>query len=94
MIVPMKKVCIVVQDKYREEALKKLRAVGVVHLERRDAAIDANSNAMKLKTKVEDAMGLIQDFKPPKKKKEVIDPEEDRKGDLFRILNLQKRKKK
>jgi len=80
MIVPMKKVCIVVQDKYREEALKKLRAVGVVHLERRDAAIDANSNAMKLKTKVEDAIGLIQDFKPPKKKKGALVPEEARNG--------------
>jgi len=80
MIVPMKKVCIVVQDKYREEALKKLRAVGVVHLERRDAAIDANSNAMKLKTKVEDAIGLIQDFKPPKKKKGASNSEEARNG--------------
>jgi len=80
VIVPMKKVCIMVQDKYREEALVKLRSVGVIHLEKRDAAIDANSNAMKLKTKVEDAIGLIQDFKVPKKKKGYDSTEEEYDG--------------
>jgi V/A-type H+-transporting ATPase subunit I len=68
MIVPMKKICLLVQDKSREEALKKLRAVGVMHLERRDAPLDVNSSAMKRKVKVEDAIGLIQDYKVPKKK--------------------------
>jgi V/A-type H+-transporting ATPase subunit I len=68
MIVPMKKICLLVQDKSRDEALKKLRAVGIVHLERRNAPLDANSNALKRKTKVEDAIGLIQDYKVPKKK--------------------------
>ncbi|MCL2809954.1 MAG: hypothetical protein FWD24_07845, partial [Treponema sp.] len=71
MIVPMKKVCLMVQDKKREDALVKLREVGVVHLENKDAPIDVNSNAVKLKTKVEDAIGLISEYKVPKKKKPV-----------------------
>jgi len=68
MIVPMKKVCLLVQDKEHEETLKKLRAVGVVHLEKRNIPLDSNSSALKRKTKVEEAIGLIQDFKVPKKK--------------------------
>jgi len=68
MIVPMKKICLLVQDKSHEDALKKLRAAGVVHLEKRNVPLDANSSALKRKTKVEEAIGLIQDYKVPKKK--------------------------
>jgi len=68
MIVPMKKICLLVQDKSHDEALKKLRAAGVVHLEKRNTPLDANSSALKRKTKVEEAIGLIQDYKVPKKK--------------------------
>jgi len=56
-----------VQDKSHDEALKKLRAAGVVHLERRNIPLDANSSAVKRKAKVEEALGLIQDYKVPKK---------------------------
>jgi len=73
MIVPMKKVCLMVQEKSRVQALNKLREVGVVHLENKDAPLDVNSNAIKLKTKVEDALGLISEYKTPKKKKPEID---------------------
>ncbi|MCL2441876.1 MAG: V-type ATP synthase subunit I [Treponema sp.] len=79
MIVPMKKVCLMVQDKSRKEALEKLREVGVVHLEKTDAPLDADSNALKLKIKVDDAIGLISDFKLPKKKKELDEPDESGK---------------
>ncbi|GBU29067.1 ATP synthase subunit E [Treponema sp. R8-4-B8] len=68
MIVPMKKICLLVQDKSHEESLKKLRAAGVVHLEKRNVPLDANSTALKRKTKVEESIGLIQDYKVPKKK--------------------------
>ncbi|MCL2276259.1 MAG: V-type ATP synthase subunit I [Treponema sp.] len=71
MIVPMKKVCVMVQDKHRQSSLKKLRDIGVLHIEKNDAPIDANSTAQKLKIKVEDAIGLISGYKPPKKKKKV-----------------------
>jgi V/A-type H+-transporting ATPase subunit I len=69
MIIPMKKICLVVKDKSRDEALKKLRSVGVVHLEKRNMPVDNNSSAQIRKTKVEDAMGLIYGFKVPKKEK-------------------------
>jgi len=78
MIVPMKKICLVLQDFYRDEALKKLRDVGVIHLERRTMPVDNTSNAQIRKTKVEEAIGLLSDFKQPKKKKKA--PEEDRNG--------------
>ena len=85
MIVPMKKLCLMVQDRSREEALKKLREVGVLHIEKRDAPIDVNSNAQKLKAKVEDAIGLISDYKAPKEKKRHVEqngkqPREDRRA--------------
>lgn len=38
MIVPMKKIAILVLDRERREALKALRALGVVHLEKREAS--------------------------------------------------------
>jgi len=80
MIVKMKKLCLMVQDKSRVAALRKLRAAGVVHLERRDAPLDANSNALRRKAKVEESIGLIQDYKVPKKKKEPVDPNDTRAG--------------
>ncbi|MCL2764431.1 MAG: hypothetical protein FWD40_04040 [Treponema sp.] len=79
MIVPMKKVCLVVQDKSRNDALLKLRDVGVIHLEKKDVPVDINSNAQKNKAKVEESIGLISEFKPPKKKKK-LDPEDGKKA--------------
>ena len=73
MIVPMKKVCLMVQDKHRESSLKKLRDIGVLHIEKNDVPIDVNSAAQKLKIKVEDAIGLISDYKLPKKKKTAVE---------------------
>ena len=77
MIMPMKKVCLMVQDKSCDDALKKLRGAGVFHIEKDDVPIDVNSNALKLKIKVEDAFGIIADYKAPKKKKIT---EDERKG--------------
>jgi len=81
MIIPMKKICIVVQDSFRDIALNKLREIGVVHLETKDVPIDINSRAQKHKVKVEDAIGLIRSFKLPKqkkKKKKNDEPEDTR----------------
>ncbi|MDR2080228.1 MAG: V-type ATP synthase subunit I [Treponema sp.] len=62
MIVPMKKVSLVVLDKDREASLEKLRAVGVVHLERRTVASDALSALMDRKLKAETASGLLRPY--------------------------------
>jgi V/A-type H+-transporting ATPase subunit I len=65
----MKKVCLVVQDKAREAALGKLREIGVIHLEKTSATSDSLSRAVERKTRAENAIGLIQPYKAPKKKK-------------------------
>jgi V/A-type H+-transporting ATPase subunit I len=60
-----------VQDNRRNEALLKLREVGVVHLERANAPLEGGSKALDRKAKVENALGLINEYKAPKKKKEA-----------------------
>ena len=46
MIVPMKKVSIVVMEKDREASLEKLREVGVLHLEKKKVFSDSLSVLM------------------------------------------------
>lgn len=67
MIVPMKKVSLVVQEKYRDEALKKLRELGVVHLERKTVSSDALTKLLERKTKVELAQGIVRPYQVAKK---------------------------
>lgn len=78
MIVPMKKVCLVVQDFSRNEALNRLRAVGVVHLEIKNKTVDNTSSASIRKTKVEETIGLLSEYKLPKKKIKNPEPEDSR----------------
>ena len=80
MIVPMKKVCLVVQNSFCDIALNKLRDIGVYHIEKGDIPVDINSRAQRRKVKVDDAIGLIRDFKIQKKKakkKKKGEPDED-----------------
>jgi V/A-type H+-transporting ATPase subunit I len=62
MIVPMKKVSLVVMDKTREASLEKLREVGVVHLEKRSVASDALSAFLDRKAKAESALSLLRPY--------------------------------
>ena len=71
MIVPMKKVCLVVRDKYQKEALTRLREIGVMHLQKSNASSDALAKAVERKTRADNAIGLIQTYKAPKKKKQT-----------------------
>ena len=68
MILPMKKVCLVVQDKNQTEALTKLREIGIMHLEATKALTDNLAKAIDKKMRTENAFALIQPFKTPKKK--------------------------
>ena len=68
MILPMKKVCLVVQDKHQDEALAKLRETGIVHLVMSKPAPEKFGSVMEHKTQTETAIGLIRQFKAPKKK--------------------------
>jgi len=74
MIVPMKKVCLVVQNSVINEALLKLREVGVMHLHASNAP-DSNSKVLERKSKVEGALGLLGDIKAPKNKNALPSPQ-------------------
>ena len=60
MIVPMKKVSLVVQEKHREASLKQLRKIGLVHLERKSVSSDTLVKLMDRKAKAETAIAMLQ----------------------------------
>ncbi|MCL2008587.1 MAG: hypothetical protein FWG77_10945 [Treponema sp.] len=66
----MKKVYLVVQDKYRNEALEKLREVGVVHIENTHATSAALHRELEHKEWVEEAFALIEPYMVPEKEHE------------------------
>jgi V/A-type H+-transporting ATPase subunit I len=67
MIVPMKKVSLVVMEKSREASLEKLREAGVLHLEKRNVRSDALSKLLDRKAKVETALGILRSYSLDKK---------------------------
>jgi len=79
MIVPMKKVCLMVQNSVVNDALIKLREIGVVHLKTANAP-DANSKALDRKSKVEGALSLLSDVKAPKNKNALPPPVTERQA--------------
>ena len=58
MIVKMKKVTLIVSDKYRDSALKKLRKLGVLHVKNINAP--ASEDIQTLETKIENANKVLQ----------------------------------
>ena len=62
MILAMKKVSLVVQDKHREEALKQLRKIGVIHLEKKSVSSDVLAKLLDRKAKAETTLGLLQPY--------------------------------
>jgi V/A-type H+-transporting ATPase subunit I len=64
----MKKLYLVVQDKYREEAMLKLRELGAVHVVKSGGTSEGLAKANERKARVENAIGLILPYKAPKKK--------------------------
>ena len=68
MILPMKKVCLVVQDKHQDEALAKLRETGLVHIEMSKPSPEKFTALMERKTQAENAVNLIRQYKLPKMK--------------------------
>jgi V/A-type H+-transporting ATPase subunit I len=67
MIMPMKKVSLVVMEKSREETLVKLRELGLVHLVRKSVSSDALSKLLDRKTKIENALGILRPYGDVKK---------------------------
>ena len=76
MIVPMKKIFLVTQDKHQDESLKVLRSLGVVHLERRAVSSDALTKLLERKVKAETALRVLKQYvKVPSTKDTVDNPE-------------------
>ena len=73
MIVPMKKVSLVTQDKHREESLKLLRKIGVVHFERKVVSSDILTRLLERKAKAETALRTLRLFEKEDKKNPVAD---------------------
>jgi V/A-type H+-transporting ATPase subunit I len=68
MIMPMKKVSLVVMEKTRENSLTKLRELGLVHLERRNVSSESLSKLLDRKAKIESALGILRPYEAEAKK--------------------------
>ncbi len=68
MIVPMKKVSLVVLDRYKDSALKKLRSLGLVHIEQMQGNSEKLSEVKEKYSRLELASILLSDVKVDKKK--------------------------
>ena len=91
MIVPMKKVSLLMLDKDKETALQRIRDLGVVHLERKTVTSPGLSNALNRRSQLEIASGILDGF-TPKKGKKTEAPKF--KGDLAnRVIALSDRRK-
>ncbi len=62
MIVPMKKVSLVIFDREREASLDALRKLGVLHLEQKGIVSESLSAVMEKKTQAEHALGILRNF--------------------------------
>lgn len=69
MIVPMKKISLVVLEKERRQALKDLRKLGVVHLEEVEGKSEELSLCKKKTSVLETAISILSEIKAPKKSK-------------------------
>ena len=67
MIVPMKKVSLVILDKEKKEALKTLRKIGVVHLEKVEGKGEVLANYKNVSDTLFNASILLSEVKTDKK---------------------------
>ena len=69
MIVPMKKITLVVLDREREAALAALRKTGVMHVKKAEAASQSLTDLTSLASRMDQAYGILSEI-PVEKKKE------------------------
>lgn len=67
MIVPMKKVSLIVLEKERREALRNLRKLGVLHVEELQGSGDELASCKEQNSKIVKALGLLSEIKLGKK---------------------------
>lgn len=94
MIVPMKKVSLVILDKEKKEALKTLRKIGVVHLEKVEGKGEVLANYKNVSDTLFNASILLSEVKTDKKtfKYETVSNEEALQK-ARRVLEIVDRKK-
>ena len=63
MILPMKKICLMVQESARNEALLKLREAGVAHLETSGSISESGSATVERKNKIDNALAMLSEIK-------------------------------
>ena len=94
MIMPMKKIFLVVQDKRQEESLKMLRKIGVVHLERKAVSSVALTKLLDRKAKAEMVLRVLKLYEKPDEKegqkKENTIPAGDLIGQVLECLEERK----
>ncbi|MDR3201442.1 MAG: V-type ATP synthase subunit I, partial [Spirochaetales bacterium] len=95
MIVAMDKVSLVVMDKEKENALEKLRELGVLHLERKQVQSEALSKLIERKNKTDTALALLRPAaEAQKKKKKGGDlPDAGKESPVDAVLSLGEEKK-
>jgi V/A-type H+-transporting ATPase subunit I len=96
MVVPMKKVSLLVMDKNKKASLEKLRELGVVHLEKKTGSSKALTKVLDRYTQIEIASGILTAYIPKKPKKGSKKEEAPKfEGDLAgRVVALSERRKK
>ena len=72
MILPMKKVSIVLLNKEREQALVNLRKLGLVHLERLEGNSEKLSAFKEYSSNLIVAESVLGEIKLPKKQKKIL----------------------
>ncbi|GMO41109.1 MAG: V-type ATP synthase subunit I [Termitinemataceae bacterium] len=74
MIVPMKKISIMVLDRERGSALEGIRELGVLHIEKKTASSVSINRLLSRKSKIESAISILQNCAALKKQKKSDDP--------------------
>ncbi|GHU39189.1 V-type ATP synthase subunit I [Spirochaetia bacterium] len=91
MIVPMKKVSILVMDKNKEASLEKIREIGLLHVEKKEVQSDNLSKLIERKTKIEQAKGILSTYAPKKGEKvAALAPVTDLANYIFDLTNKKK----
>jgi V/A-type H+-transporting ATPase subunit I len=75
----MKKVSLIMLENDRKEALKRLRKIGVIHLERVEGTSEELTTFRNTRTVVESALRILEDVKLPKKARKTAIDETDKK---------------
>ncbi|GMO25711.1 MAG: V-type ATP synthase subunit I [Termitinemataceae bacterium] len=66
MILPMKKITLMVMDKNKEASLEKIRDLGLLHLQKKEVQSDNLSRLLEIKNKAERAKGILVSAAPKK----------------------------